>query len=81
MSLTDFCWSMVITKEYLWDFLQAQAFLRGPVEIYGEMELLRFMGQFLDHALCYAAKGFEQHVNGHPCASRSYKAHSSHAAH
>jgi hypothetical protein len=62
VSLTDFCWTMVITKEHLWDFLQAQAFLRNPVEIYGEMELLRFMGQFFDRALYYAAEGFEQHL-------------------
>jgi hypothetical protein len=29
-----------VTKEYLWEFLQKQGFLRSPVELYGEMELL-----------------------------------------
>jgi hypothetical protein len=81
VSLTDFCWSMVITKEHLWDFLQAQAFLRGPVEIYGEMELLRFMGQFFDRALCYAARGFEQQVRGQTASVVHTKGHSSHVAH
>jgi hypothetical protein len=81
VSLTDFCWSMVITKEHLWDFLQEQAFMRSPVEIYGEMELLRLMGQFFDRALCYAAKGFEQQVSGQAASVVHAKGHASHVAH
>ena len=34
--------------------------LRGPLEIYGEMELLRLMDQFFDRALCYATEGYEK---------------------
>ena len=68
VSFTDFCWTIVLTKEHLWDFLQVQGFLRSPVEIYGEMELLRLMEQFFDHALCYAAEGFEQHQRGQEAA-------------
>ncbi|HVO79784.1 MAG TPA: hypothetical protein VMT28_03580 [Terriglobales bacterium] len=60
VSLADFSWSIVLTKEHLWDFLQRQGFLRSPVELYGEMELLRLLDQFFDHALCYAAEGYEQ---------------------
>jgi len=33
VSLTDFCWAIVLTKEHLWEFLQRQGFLRSPVEI------------------------------------------------
>jgi hypothetical protein len=29
-----------MTKERLWEFLERQGFRRGPVELYGEMELL-----------------------------------------
>lgn len=60
VSLSDYCWAMVLTKEHLWDFLQRQGFLRSPVEIYGEMELLRLLDQFFDRALCYATEGYER---------------------
>src|SRR5207253_5644117 len=43
VSLADFCWAIVLTKEHLWEFLQRQGFLRSPVEIYGELELLRLL--------------------------------------
>jgi len=62
VSLADFSWALVMTKEYLWDFLQRQGFLQSPIELYGEMELLRLLDQFFDHALCYASEGFEQYA-------------------
>src|SRR5438067_364535 len=65
VSLTDFCWAIVLTKEHLWEFLQRQGFLRSTVEIYGELELLRLLDQFFDRALCYATEGYEQHSQ-HP---------------
>jgi hypothetical protein len=60
VSVSDFCWGIVLTKEHLWEFLQRQGFLRGPVEIYGELELLRLLDQFFDRALCFAMEGFEE---------------------
>jgi len=62
VSLADFNWALVMTKEYLWEFLQRQGFLQSPIELYGEMELLRLLDQFFDHALCYASEGFEQYA-------------------
>jgi len=62
VSLSDYCWTIVFTKQHLWDFLQREGFLRGPVELYGEIELLRLLDQFFDTALCYAADGFERHA-------------------
>jgi hypothetical protein len=41
IALSDFCWSILLTKKYIWEFLQRQGFMPSPVEIYGEMELLR----------------------------------------
>jgi len=61
VALSDFCWAMVVTKEHLWEFLERQGFRRGPVEIYGEMELLRLLDQFFDRALCFATEAYEQH--------------------
>jgi hypothetical protein len=67
VSLADFCWAIVLTKEHLWEFLRRQGFLRGPVEIYGELELLRLLDQFFDRALCYAAEGQKQHSRLQRC--------------
>lgn len=65
VSMSDFCWGIILTKEHLWEFLQKQGFLRGPVEIYGEMELLRLLDQFFDRALCFATEGFEEYIELH----------------
>jgi hypothetical protein len=61
VALSDFCWAITMTKEHLWDFLQCEGLIRGPVEIYGEMELLRLLDQFFDRALCFATEGYEQY--------------------
>lgn len=58
--ISESCWAVVFTKEYLWDFLQKQGFLRNPMELYGEIELLCLLNQFFDRALCYMAEGYEQ---------------------
>jgi hypothetical protein len=60
VSLSSTCWAVVITKEYLWDFLQKQGFLRNPIELYGEMELLCVMNQFFDRALCFIIEGYAE---------------------
>jgi hypothetical protein len=62
VALSDLCWAIVLTKGHLWEFLQRQGFMRGPVEIYGEMELLRLLDQFFDRALCFATEGYEQYI-------------------
>ncbi len=68
VSLSDYCWAIVLTKEHLWEFLQKQGMLRGPLEIFGEMELLRLMDQFFDRALCYATEGYERTSAAHTVA-------------
>ena len=65
VALSDFCWSIVLVKEHLWEFLQRQDSTHGPVEIYGEMELLRLLDQFFDRALCFATEGYEQYMQLH----------------
>jgi hypothetical protein len=60
VSLADSCWAVTTTKEYLWDFLQKQGFLRNPIELYGEIELLCLLNQFFDHALCHMVGGYEE---------------------
>lgn len=60
VSLAHVCWGITLTKEHIWNFLQREGFLRSPLEIYGEMELLRLLDQFFDRAICYCAEGYEQ---------------------
>lgn len=60
VSLSDYCWAIVLTKEHIWEFLQRQGFLQSPLEIYGEMELLRLLDQFFDRAMYYVIEGYEQ---------------------
>lgn len=57
VSFADFCWALVFTKEHIWDFVQRQGFLQGPLEIYGNMELLRLLNQFFERAICFGAEG------------------------
>jgi hypothetical protein len=62
VALSDFCWAIALTKGHLWEFLQRQGVMCSPIEIYGEMELLRLLDQFFDRALCFAAEGYAQYV-------------------
>jgi hypothetical protein len=59
VAASDFCWALVLTKEHLWEFVNRHVFTYTPVELYGEMELLRLLDQFFDRALCYATEGYE----------------------
>ena len=65
VSVSDFCWGIVLTKEHVWEFLQQRGFLRGPVEVHGEMELLRLLDRFFDRAMCFGAEGYEHHLRAH----------------
>ena len=60
VALAHVCWGMMATKGQIWSFPQGQGFLRGPVEIFGEMELLRLLDQFFDRAVCYCLEGYEE---------------------
>src|ERR1700733_4324058 len=71
VSFADFCWAMVLMKEHIWDFVQRQGFLGGPLEIYGAMELLRMLDQFFERAICYGAEGYESVSMGIDCMHAS----------
>lgn len=60
VSLADVCWAIMLTKDHIWSFLEREGFMRGPLEIYGEMELLRLLDQFFDRAMCFCVEGYEQ---------------------
>lgn len=53
---------IVLTKENLWEFLKKESVIDRPVEVFGELEMLQMLEQFFDHAICYAAVGYERAV-------------------
>src|SRR6202161_2036851 len=77
VALSDFCWAIVMTKEHLWEFLQREGLIRGPVDIYGEMELLRLLDKFFDRGLCFATEGYEQYSQLHDGSDAAPSKHAS----
>lgn len=53
-------WTIALVKENLWEYVQKNDLIETPVEILGEMEILRLLEQFFDRAMYYAAVGHER---------------------
>ena len=53
-------WAIVLTKEYLWEYLKKEALPDKPVEVFGELEVFELLDQFFDRAIYYAGIGFEE---------------------
>lgn len=53
---------IILTKENLWEFLKKESVIDRPVEVFGELEMLQMLEQFFDHAIFYAAVGYERAV-------------------
>jgi hypothetical protein len=56
-------WTIIQTKENLWDFLKREASLDRPAEIFGELEFLQLLEQFFERAIYYAAIGYERETS------------------
>jgi hypothetical protein len=54
VGLDQFVWALVISRDHLWQFLQAQACADNIVSLYGELELQHMLNQFFDRAVYYA---------------------------
>ncbi len=53
ISLHQFVWALIVSRDYLWRFLQREAFACSVVELYGELELHQMLTQFFDRAMYY----------------------------
>jgi len=53
---------IVLTKENLWEFLKKESVIDRPVEVFGELEMLQLLEQFFDHAIFWAAVGYEREI-------------------
>jgi hypothetical protein len=58
--ISELIWTIVLTKENLWEFLKKEALLERPAEIFGELEMLQLLEQFFERATYYAAVGYER---------------------
>jgi hypothetical protein len=56
---SQFLFALNQTKECLWEFLQREGLLEYPVELLGDIELLRSLGRFFDRAAYSASVGYE----------------------
>lgn len=58
-------WMICLVRENLWTYLQKNADLERPAEIFGELELLEMLDQFFHRAIYYASVGHERATAGH----------------
>ncbi len=54
-------WTIILTKENLWEYLKKVSVLECPAEIFGELEIMQLLDQFFDRAIYYGAMGHEQY--------------------
>jgi hypothetical protein len=57
--LSQLIWAILLVKDNLLDFLNQEAAIERPSEVFGELEILQLLEQFFDRAVYYAAVGYE----------------------
>ncbi|HET7206992.1 MAG TPA: hypothetical protein VFI95_10480 [Terriglobales bacterium] len=63
--LSQLNWTIILTKENLWEYLKKEAAIERPAEVFGELEMLQLLDQFFDRAIYYGAIGYEQYRANH----------------
>ncbi|MGD0791731.1 MAG: hypothetical protein ABR920_08175 [Terriglobales bacterium] len=58
--LSQMIWSIILTKDNLWEFILDESYPDRPIEIFGKQELLQLLDQFFDRAIYAAALGYER---------------------
>lgn len=59
--LSQLNWTIVLTKENLWEYLKHSNAAANLKELTGELEMLQLLDQFFDRALYFAAVGYERY--------------------
>ncbi len=60
VSLHQFVWALIVSRDHLWRFLQREAFACNVVELYGELELHQMLIQFFDRAVYYGILAYDK---------------------
>jgi hypothetical protein len=63
--ISEMIWTIILTKENLWEFLQRESLPERPIEAFGELEMLQLLDQFFDRAIYYASVGYERAMTAH----------------
>lgn len=58
--LSELIWAIVLTKDNLWNFLNRESFPGFEMEVLAEHEMFRMIDRFFNHAIYYAARGYEK---------------------
>jgi hypothetical protein len=58
ISLHQFVWALMLTRDYLWRFLDHEVFSDSIVQLHGELELQQILNQFFDRAVYYGILGY-----------------------
>jgi hypothetical protein len=58
--LSQLIWAILLVKDNLFEFLNQEAVIERPSEVFGELEIVRLLNQFFDQAVYYAAVGYER---------------------
>lgn len=61
-------WTIILTKENLWEYLKKESVIERPTEVFGELEMLQLLDQFFDRAIYFGAIGHEQYRASHALA-------------
>jgi len=72
--ISQVVWMICLVRENLWEYLQSNAELERPAEIFGEMELLEMLDKFFHLAIYYAALGHERATAGDSVTTESVPA-------
>jgi hypothetical protein len=63
--ISELIWTIILTKENLWEFLKKESLMERPVEVFGELEMLQLLEQFFERAIYYASVGYERARSAH----------------
>jgi RsbT co-antagonist protein rsbRD N-terminal domain len=58
--LSQLIWAILLVKDNLFDFLNREAAIERPSEVFGELEIMELLDQFFERAVYYAAVGYER---------------------
>jgi len=58
--LSQLLWAILLVRDNLLDFLNREAIMDRPSEVFGELEILQLLDQFFERAIYYAAVGYER---------------------
>lgn len=64
IGLPQFASALMLSRDYIWRFLQREAFADNIIELHGELQLYQHLNQFFDCALYYAIVGYQEALAG-----------------